>query len=331
MRLDFNTEDDWRMKAALPTIKFLLRYADKIVVLGHKGRPNGYDKKLSLKKDAEQLKRLLGKTARGRVFVLENLRFLKGEEKNDQRLAKRLASLGDYYVNEALAVSHRVNSSVAAITKFLPSYDGLGFEREIKNLTEIMKKPERPLVVILGGAKIGDKLGIISYFMNKADFFLIGGGLANTLLYLRGVDIGISIREKNISAAIQAFAKSRKIILPSDFRWNGKRIFDIGPRSEKEFKKYISKARSIIWNGPMGVFEKKKFSHGTKAIWHEILANRKARVVVGGGETVAALRQFQIPNSKFQIHRNIFISTGGGAMLEFLAGKKLPGIIALDK
>ncbi|OGM90625.1 phosphoglycerate kinase [Candidatus Wolfebacteria bacterium RIFCSPLOWO2_01_FULL_45_19] len=331
LRLDFNAPDGWRIEAALPTVKFLLRYADKIVILSHRGRPKGYDKELSLEKDALQFKRMLGKKERDKVIVLENLRFLAGESKNDVRFAKKLASLGDYYVNDAFAVSHRANASVAAIAKFLPAYAGFGLENEIKNLTDVMQKPRRPLIVILGGVKISDKLGVVSYFKKKAAFFLVGGALANTLLFSRGINVGDSLREKNSSREVRVLAKSRKIILPSDFRWNGRKIFDIGPRSEQEFKQYIAGAGTIIWNGPMGVFEKKEFSNGTKAVWKAILANRKAKIVVGGGETISALKRFKIYDLRFKNRRNVFISTGGGAMLEFLAGKKLPGIIALNK
>jgi len=329
LRLDFNTEDDWRMEAALPTIKFLLKYANEVIVLSHKGRPDGFDKKLSLEKDAMRLSKMLGKKYNKKVIVLENLRFMKGEKKNDPHFAEKLASLGDYYVNDAFAVSHRTNASVVAITKFLPSYAGLLMEKEIEQLSGIMKKPKKPFIVILGGAKIGDKLGIVSHFKNKADFFLIGGAPANTLVHLRGVDIGKSMREKKLSSAIRSFVNSKKIVLPVDFRREKGKILDIGPHSEREFKKYIAKARSIIWNGPMGVFEKKKFSYGTKAVARAIFANHKAKIVIGGGETVASLKLLKAKSLKLKA--NIFISTGGGAMLEFLAGKKLPGIEVLNK
>ncbi len=348
LRLDLNTEDDWRMKASLPIIKFLIRHADKVLILSHKGRPKGTDKKLSLRRDAARLQKLLKKEVRfiGRfdfrkikrtldnvppksILILENLRFMPGEEKNDAKFARSLARLGDFYVNDAFAVSHRVNASVAAITRFLPSCGGFELEAEVKNLSKVMRSPRRPLIVILGGAKIGDKLGIARYFRARAASFLIGGALANTLLRIRGVDIGASRTDGYHSREAKALAKDKKTVLPVDFRWFGPpaggKIFDIGPKTEKEFAKQIARARTIIWNGPLGVIEDKKFRRGTRAVAASIAKNRRAFSVAGGGETVMTLKQFGLDK------KISFVSTGGGAMLEFLAGKKLPGIVALGK
>ncbi len=358
LRLDFNTEDDWRMRAVLPTIKFLLRFADKIIILSHRGRPSSspiranwrmdeFNKKFSLRKDALRLWELLGRKVRfiphfdfpeikkgiataprGSIFVLENLRFLKGEGKNDKKFAKQLSSLGDYYVNDAFAVSHRKNASVCAITRFLPSFAGLELEREITALSQIMKKPKRPLVIILGGVKLSDKLGIIQYFENKTDWFLIGGAAANALLMLKGVDIKKSVvvdRDPHEAKSFKKLLHSKKILIPVDWKIKKEMILDIGDKTIKIFGQEIKAARTIIWNGPMGLFEKKPFNRGTFAIARAIGKNRKAFSLTGGGETVAFLKKYKL-DKKFS-----FISTGGGAMLEFLAGKKLPGIEALKK
>ena len=344
LRLDFNTKDDWRMKAALPTIQFLQKHADKVVILSHKGRPLGFQSQFTLKTDAEELSDLLRRPvaflpgfnflqlrseieqAKSKsVFVLENLRFMRGEAENEQMFAKNLASLGDYFVNEAFAVSHRENASVAAITSFLPSYAGLGFELEIKNLSRVMTHPKKPLVMILGGAKIEEKLGVIKYFKTKADAFLMGGALANTLLYLKGVNVGKSLIEKKTSKETKALLALASIVLPTDFRGESDMIYDIGSESEKRFVDEIKKAKTIVWNGPIGLIEKRQYMNGTLAVARATAANTKAFSVVGGGETVMALKRANLDK---QIS---FISTGGGAMLDFLAGKKLPGIAALER
>jgi phosphoglycerate kinase len=259
------------------------------------------------------------------IFMLENLRFMPGEAANNPDFAGNLASLGDYYVNDAFAVAHRDNASVTAITKFLPSYAGFGLEAEITNLGKVMKKAKRPLVVILGGAKIDDKLGVIKFFRAKANWFLIGGALANTLLFLKGVKMGKSIYEKNASRDIERLLHYKNILLPEDFRTDDTAILDIGPKTERAFEEKIKSARTIIWNGPLGVIERDAFAHGTTAIAKALGTNTKAFSVVGGGETVTALKKFGVDSEAS------FISTGGGAMLDFLAGKKLPGIEALNK
>lgn len=344
LRLDFNTEDEWRMEAAVPTVKFLLKRSKAVVIMSHKGRPAGFQKALSLKKDAKKLAKLLNrkitffpkfdfpkiqneikKSSRGGVFMLENLRFMPGEIKNDREFAKKLASLGDFYVNDAFAVSHRKNASVTAITPLLPSYAGLGLEREMNYLSKVMKTPQKPLVIILGGAKIKDKLDLLKYFKEKADAFLIGGAPANTLLALKGFDIGRSLTEKNAGHGIRAVLKFKNVVLPVDFRRKNSAILDIGPKTEILFANKIKSAKTVVWNGPMGMIEEKEFNRGTNAVARAIAQNTKAFSVIGGGETVMALK-------KFGLYKKIgFVSTGGGAMLEFLAGKKLPGIAALEK
>lgn len=321
LRLDFNTEDNWRLLASLPTLRFLAQNCRAVVILSHKGRPNGWDKTLTLRPIAEGLKKHFGRAVsfvphfrfesikklidfspRGSILLLENLRFLKGEEKNDPVLAQQLASLGNFYVNDAFAVSHRANASVVAITKFIKSYAGFGLEAEIKNLFQVMKKPAKPLVVILGGLKIKDKLEVYKNLKKKAAAFLIGGALDKKLLS----------------------KKLPKVAWPSDFLYEKGVIRDIGPDSAAEFKKIISQAKTVIWNGPLGNINKKKFEKGTTEIAKAVAGNKKAFKVIGGGETVMYLKKLKLDK------KMNFVSTGGGAMLDFLAGKKLPGLKMLE-
>jgi phosphoglycerate kinase len=345
LRLDFNTTDNWRMQAVIPTIKFLLKTSGKIVIVSHRGRPEGFDKKLSLKKDAGQLSKMLGgkkvmfvdnfkfaeikeqvaAAPKGSIFLLDNLRFSKGEEANSPELAKELASLADVYVNDAFAVSHRANASISAITKFLPHYAGLELEKEIASLSKAMLKPARPLVLVLGGAKASDKLGVINYFQKKADWFLLGGGPGNTILEMKGMDIKKSVKDSDPESlkTLKPLTTSKKVILPIDFVWGKDSILDLGPQTAKEFIKKIENAGTIIWSGPLGLIEKKQYTKCSIAVAQAIGRNKKAFSVSGGGETVMFLKQYKL-DKKFS-----FISTGGGAMIDFLAGKKLPGIEAL--
>ncbi|HEX4103907.1 MAG TPA: phosphoglycerate kinase [Candidatus Paceibacterota bacterium] len=344
LRLDFNTEDNWRMVAVLPTIKLLLKTSAKIVIVSHKGRPAGVQRKFSLRKNAGTLSRLLKRklffmphfqfaqikkqieaAPKGSIFLLENLRFLKGEEANDAALAKQLASLADFYVNDAFAVSHRANASVVAITKFLPHYAGLELESEITSLSRAMLQPKHPLVMILGGAKAADKLGIIKYFKSKTDWFLLGGGPANTILAMKGMDVKRSVRDTNTKdlGALKPLLKWPKVILPTDFVWHNDRMLDLGPKSVAAFAQKIAGARTIVWSGPLGAIETTRFARASVAIARAVIKNKKAFSVAGGGETVMFLKQYGL-DKKFS-----FISTGGGAMVDFLGGKKLPGIEAL--
>jgi phosphoglycerate kinase len=253
LRLDFNTKDDWRMRAVLPTIISVLKTSDQIVIVSHRGRPEGvrlvngvpkgFKKDLSLRGDAVKLSRLLGgrkvvfidhfrfeeikwevaAAPRGSIFLLDNLRFLPGEEKNDPKLGKQLASLADFYVDDAFAVSHRANASVVAVTKFLPSYAGLELETEIRSLGRAIVKPRHPVVLVLGGAKASDKLGVIAYFKKKADSFLLGGGSANTILWLKGMDVKRSIKDSDPKelSALKKIAAYGSVVLPVDFVWGG--------------------------------------------------------------------------------------------------------------
>lgn len=267
----------------------------------------------------------------GSIFLLENLRFFSEEEKNNKKFAKQLASLGDIYINDAFAVSHRANASLAAITKFLPSYAGLLLEKEIKNLDKAMKNSKKPLVVILGGAKISDKIGLIKNFLKKADYFLIGGGMANTFLAAQGLPVGDSLYSADMRGQIRGLTRTKefkqKVILPIDTVIYKRKILDIGPKTIEKYSEIIENAGTIIWNGPMGYIEDKKFRKGSEAIAKAIIKN-KSFSVIGGGETISLFALYPKP---YTLNPHLFLSTGGGAMLEYLAGKKLPGLKALTK
>jgi len=344
VRVDLNIEpgaekNSFRLEAILPTVRLLLSRGAKVVILSHRGRPRRYDRNLSLRPFASILERKLRQKVgflkdfnffpeSGKIFLMENLRFWKGEERNDPAFAQKLARLGDFYVNDAFAVSHRKNASVHAITRYLPSYAGLLLEKELKSLSGAMRNYRRPFTVILGGAKAEDKLGVINYFWHKADKFLFGGGPANTFFSAQGLPVGNSVFSKETIPKIKKYLNSPKIVLPVDLKVADKKILDIGSRTVEKYGKIISKSKTIIWNGPPGLFEKRGFEEGTIGIWRAILKNKKAKIIVGGGETTASLSL--IPHSKFLIPKNVFLSTGGGAMLEYLSGKKLPGISALE-
>ncbi len=354
VRLDFNTEDEWRMRTSLPTIRFLRSRADKIVIVSHRGRPDPvsgkklekFDQKFSLRKDARQLSRWLrtpicfmphfefkkirkeiADALRGSVFLLENVRFLKTETTPRPELARSLASLADYYVNDAFAVCHRAADSVSGIERFIPSYAGPELEKEVQFLSRVLARPAHPLVFIIGGGKAHDKLMVMKYFRKKADAFLLGGVAANTLICAKGMDVGNSEvdddpKDQKHFRAVLAYPN---LMLPCDWKMGKGKILDIGADTITDFIKIIRKARTIVWSGPLGFFEKKPYDRGTLAVARAIAANGKAFSLAGGGETVAFLKMHRL-DKKFS-----FISTGGGAMLEFLAGKKLPGIEALKR
>ena len=267
------------------------------------------------------------KAPTGSVFLLENLRFLPGEEKNDPKLAKALASLADFYVNDAFAVSHRADASISAITKFLPSYAGMELENEIKFLSHVMTKPRHPLVIILGGAKASDKLGVIAYFKKRADAFLLGGGPANTILEARGVDIKKSIEDSDPkdAASVKKIAAYSTVVIPHDFVWGNSMILDLGPKTVRTFERKVAAAKTILWSGPIGMIDRKPYDRGSIKLARAIAKNKKVFSVAGGGETVMFLKKIHL-DKKFS-----FISTGGGAMMDFLAGEKLPGLTALEQ
>ena len=365
VKSDESLDSNPRISGILPTIQFLIKRGAKIVILSHRGRPNSKSYKLktknyTLRPFAKILSKLLKRPVKfisfnmgtsdvptltsilrtSDVLLLENLRFFPAEDKNNKNFAKKLASLGDFYVNDAFGVSHRANASVAAITKFLPSFAGLLLEKEIKNLSLIInpfdkaqgsrrvyrgvKKTKHPFVIILGGAKISDKIELIKNFLNKTDHFLIGGGIANTFIAAQDLPVGDSLYEKEMIPTAKKLLKSKKIILPVDFKLSNRKILDIGPKTAEKYGEIIKNARMIIWNGPMGYIEDKKFRRGSEEI-SRALVKSKAFVVVGGGETISILK-----TKNYKLKTNVFISTGGGAMLEYLADKKLPGIEALN-
>ncbi|MCL4403932.1 phosphoglycerate kinase [Patescibacteria group bacterium] len=355
LRIDLNVEagmplDSYRLEAVIPTIKLLLRSGAKVVLMSHRGRPPKnaesrienkaftlapfgpvFAKKLKTPVDFIEAARLgaLQKAVQkstAKLVLIENLRFFKGEETNDPSFARELAKCGDIYVNDAFAVSHRANASVAAITKFLPSYAGLLMEKEIKNLGAALKKSERPLALIVGGAKVSDKLGVVKNFWKRTDAVIVGGGPANTFLQAEGMNVIDSLVDSAALSLIKPYLNSPKVHLPSDLKWQGTKILDIGPKTVKDYAAVIKKARTIIWNGPMGWFEKKAYAAGTKGVSKAVLANKKARIVIGGGETVTSLG---LMGKKPRMGKNVFVLAGGGAMLDFLAGKKLPGIESL--
>jgi 3-phosphoglycerate kinase len=319
-----NEKEDWRIKASLPTIKYLLKENCKIILAVHLGRPKGkIIEKLSVKPIQKKLSEILNlpiimasdcvglqaekavdKMQNGEILLLENLRFHQEEKKNDLDFAKKLASLAEIYINDAFSVSHRRHASVCAITKFLPSYAGLLLEKEVKILSKATKNPKHPAIAIIGGAKIKTKMPAIQSLAKKYDQILVGGLTA-------------------VKARIKNLKFDKNVFLPDDFlKKNGENL-DIGKKTIDKFQKIISAARTIVWNGPMGKFEEEKYSFGTKKI-AETVAESGAYKIVGGGDTIFALGRFGL------IDKMDFVSTGGGSMLEFLSGKKLPGLEALQ-
>lgn len=375
VRVDFNVPlndkgeitDDTRITASLPTIQYLLEQKAAVILMAHLGRPKGQVKpELSLAPVAKHLGKLLGKKILfapdcvgeaaqaaasklkpGHILLLENLRFHKEEEKNDMEFAEKLASLADLYVNDGFGVSHRAHASVEGVTHFLPAAAGFLLEKEIQYVGQAVTNPLHPFVAIIGGAKVSDKIGVISNLLDKVDTLLIGGGMANTFLAAQGYKMGKSlVEEDKLDLAKELLAKAKKnkvnMLLPTDlvmaaaFAPDADHVtekvknlnqaymaLDIGAETSKAYAEALADAKMIVWNGPMGVFEMDAFCKGTEAV-AKAVAKSRATSIVGGGDSVAAIEKLGLAK------RITHISTGGGASLEYLEGKVLPGVAALD-
>lgn len=373
--------DDFRIEAIIPTIRMLQAGNNKIIILGHLGRPEGREKKFSLKPVAEKLAHLMEykflethhplpdypihhiifytgnieadnhieklKDAKPKdIIFLENIRFYKGEDEGDKHLAKKLAQLGDVYVNDAFSVDHHASVSVSVLPTLLPSYGGLVLEREVKYLTLLLGKVKSPFVVMMGGIKISEKAHTLEYLGRRADRILLGGGLASLIFKSKGLEVGISRVEESAERTAWMLDKNYKdkLVLPVDVVVANKdmdkdsirvcspyevgkreQILDVGPKTILVFANELKLAKTVVWNGPLGYFEKSPFHTGTISLARLIggMGKGRAFTVVGGGETVDAVR------SCHQFDHIDHVSTGGGAMMEFLAGKKLPGLEAL--
>jgi phosphoglycerate kinase len=361
---DGEPSDDFRLRAALPTIEYLSGRGAVVIIAAHLGRPKGRDPKLTLLPIARRLAKMTSKLVSfipdidkaedalesavpGQIFMLENLRFDRGEESNGGSFAKKLARLADAFVNDGFSVSHRAHASVVAVTRYLPAYAGFLMERELKILGHVMQKPARPAVAMMGGAKIDTKAGLIKELAKRFDYVLLGGGLVNPILAAKGFGLGASLSSPSAEKIAKPLLKLKNIVIPSDVLVGQDKkpsaparlvpidedlpivicrkpqgIVDIGPRTMLAWSGIVKKAKTIVWNGPLGIYETPRFSHGTVALARLVASRGKGRTlaVVGGGETIAALDRTGM--AKWVDH----VSTGGGAMLEFLEGKTLPGV-----
>ena len=367
--LDENRQitDDTRIVESLPTIKYLKERGAKVILVSHLGRPKGkFTEELKMDPVARRLEELLGekvykvddcigekveeavsKLKEGEILLLENIRFYPAEEANDEEFARALSRLADIYVNDAFGTAHRAHASTAGVAKFLPAYAGFLMEKELEVLGEKLNNPVRPFLAILGGAKVSSKIGVIRRLLEKVDVLLLGGGMAYTFVKALGYEVGNSIVEESMigeASDVMRIARERgvRLELPEDFvvapeakegveykvvKWNqippDMAGFDIGPETVEQFGRYIQEARTIFWNGPLGVFEIEPFSRGTVAIAKKI-AQSGATSVVGGGDTIAAIKKAGVED------KITHISTGGGASLEFLEGRVLPGVEVLQ-
>lgn len=374
-RVDFNVPmkegkitDETRIRAALPTIQYLIEQGAKVILASHLGRPKGQAvEELRLTPVAARLGELLGKDVKkadeafgpvaqemvaamneGDVLVLENVRFYAGEEKNDAELAKEFAALADIFVNDAFGAAHRAHASTAGIADYLPAVSGLLMEKELDVLGKALSNPERPFTAIIGGAKVKDKIGVIRHLLDKVDNLIIGGGLAYTFVKALGHEIGLSLCEDDKIELAKEFMQLAKekgvnfympvdVVITEEFSetattqivgidsipstWEG---VDIGPKTREIYADVIKNSKLVVWNGPMGVFEMTPFAEGTKAVGQALADAEDTYSVIGGGDSAAAVEKFGMADKMSHI------STGGGASLEFMEGKELPGVVCLN-
>ena len=373
-RVDFNVPmqdgaitDETRIRAAIPTIQYLIDGGSNVILASHMGRPKGQVvEKYSLFPVAKRLSEVLGKEVKfsspdflqiqmyvaglkkGEVLLLENVRFYPGEEKNDAELAKQFSNLADLFVNDAFGAAHRAHATTEGITKYIPAVAGFLMEKELDVLGKALSKPERPFTAIIGGAKVKDKIGVIDHLLDLVDNLIIGGGLAYTFTKAQGYEIGKSlVEEDKIELAKEFMAKAKEkgvnflmpidaVIAPEFGEFVESKVveiddipadwmsLDIGPKTASLYAETIAKSKLVVWNGPMGVFEFDKFAGGTKAVAEALASSKDTYSIIGGGDSAAAVEKFNLAEKMSHI------STGGGASLEFMEGKSLPGVVALN-
>lgn len=365
---DGNVTDDTRIRAALPTIQYLSENGAKVILASHLGRPKGQvveemrltpvAKRLSelIHKDVrktnesygDEVKAEIAKMEDGDILLLENVRFHPGEEKNDPELAKAFAELADIYVNDAFGAAHRAHASTEGIAKYLPAVAGFLMEKELEALGNALSNPDRPFTAIIGGAKVKDKIGVIDNLLDKVDNLIIGGGLAYTFVKAKGYEVGKSLLEEDKIELAKDFMKKAEekgvnfympidVVVADDFSETANtkvvsieeipsdwEALDIGPETSKKYREVVLNSKLVIWNGPMGVFEMDKFAEGTKAVAQALADAENTFTIIGGGDSAAAVEKFHLADKMDHV------STGGGASLEFMEGKQLPGVVALN-